>query len=85
LGAAGGLPILDPAAHVSEAHALLGIDHQALPAVNNTMAWDGDPITAGLAQYADRDHFAVFDSKSAAKLVYDFLASAIEGEPTLGE
>jgi pimeloyl-ACP methyl ester carboxylesterase len=85
LGAAGGLPILEPAAHVSEAHALLGIGHQALPAVNNAMAWDGDPITVGLAQYAERDHFAVFDSKTAARLVYDFLASAIEGEPTLGQ
>jgi pimeloyl-ACP methyl ester carboxylesterase len=83
LGAAGGLPLLDPVAHVSEAHDLLGIAYQGLPAINNTMAWDGDPITVGLAQFPDNDHFAIFDSKTAAKLVYDFLATAIDGEPTL--
>lgn len=83
LGAAGWLPLLDPVAHVSDAHDLLGIDQQGLPAVNNTMAWDGDPITVGLAQYPDDDHFVVFDSKAAASLVYNFLATAIEGEPTL--
>jgi hypothetical protein len=75
--------LLDPVAHVSEAHDLLGIAYQGLPAINNTMAWDGDPITVGLAQFPDNDHFAIFDSKTAAKLVYDFLASAIDGEPTL--
>jgi hypothetical protein len=84
LGAAGGLPLLDPVAHVSTAHALLGLEEQALPASNNQVGWDGEGVTVGLAQYAERDHFAVFDSKTAAKLVYDFLASALTEKTTLG-
>ena len=84
LGAAGGLPILDPVAHVSTAHDILGLDFQELPAVNNVQDWNGESLTAGLAQYAELDHFAVFDSKSAATLVYDFLRTAIDNVPSLG-
>jgi len=84
LGAAGGLPVLDPVANISTAHSLLGLTEQALPASGNQTGWDGEPVTVGLAQYAERDHFAVFDSKTAAKLVYDFLASALTDKTTLG-
>ena len=52
-----------------------------MPTSSNLIDWAGNPITGGLAQYAERDHFAVFDSNSAAKLVYDFLASALEDNP----
>ncbi|MEC7242827.1 MAG: hypothetical protein VXW32_16455 [Myxococcota bacterium] len=84
LGAAGGLPILEPVAHVSTAHDLLGLDFQKLPAAGNQTDWTDNAITAGLAQYAEEDHFAVFDSKPAAELVYDFLRTAIDGDPSLG-
>ena len=84
LGAAGGLPILDPVAHVSTAHELLGLDFQQLPTTGNRMDWTDSPITAGLAQYADEDHFAVFSSKAAVDLVYDFLRTALDGDPSLG-
>jgi len=84
LAAAGGLPILEPAAHVSDAHFLLGLDVETLPVSDNQPAWDESWVTVGLAQYAERDHFAVFDSKSAARLVYDFLESTLSESPTLG-
>ena len=85
LGAVAGLPILDPVAHVSTAHDLMGLEFQSMPTSSNLTDWAGDPITGGLAQYAERDHFAVFDSNSAAKLVYDFLASALEDKASLGQ
>ena len=84
LGAAGGLPILEPVAHVSTAHELLGLDFQQLPTAGNQVDWTGSSITAGLAQYADEDHFAVFSSKTAVELVYDFLRTAMDGDPALG-
>jgi hypothetical protein len=85
LSASGGLPILEPVAHVSEAHELLGITSQPLPAANNGYAWDGESVTVGLAQYPDDDHFAIFDNSEAANLYGNFLLSAIFGEAVLGE
>ena len=85
LSASGGLPILEPVAHVSEAHELLGITSEPLPAEDNRSAWDGGFVTVGLAQYPDDDHFAIFDNNDAAALYADFLRTAIDGEAVLGE
>jgi pimeloyl-ACP methyl ester carboxylesterase len=85
LSASGGLPILEPVAHVSEAHELLGITSEPLPALDNGAAWDGSSVTVGLAQYPDDDHFAIFDNSEAADLYGNFLQSAIAGEAVLGE
>ncbi len=85
LSASGGLPILEPVVNASEAHELLGIASQTLPAENNRVAWNGESVTVGLAQYPDDDHFAIFDNSGAADLYGNFLQSAIADEPVLGE
>ena len=85
MAAAGGLPILDPVAHLDEAHRLFQPDAESLPASANTQAHDGGAITAGLAQFPDDGHFAIFDNTDAARLYQGFLETALEGTPTLGE
>ena len=79
LAAAGTLPILSPTAHLSTAHSLSedGIDQS--PAILNRKAYDGTKVTAGLAQFGDEDHFAIFYNETAADLYLKFLSTALDG------
>ena len=83
LAASAGVPVLQPVSAVSDAARILKLDDQPVPASGNTTAWDGTPLTLGLAQYPDQDHFAIHNDPDAANLYRDFLASVIAGEPTL--
>jgi hypothetical protein len=38
-------------------------------------------VTAGLAQYEEDDHFAIFNNEDAAALYQQFLKSALDGNP----
>lgn len=84
LAAAGHLPLLAPASHVSTAHRLQDEGTHKTPAIENRRSWDGERVTAGLAQYADEDHFAIFNNEDAANLYQQFLSSALDvGAPRI--
>ena len=86
LAAAGRLPLLAPAAHVSEAHRLQGEGTQRPPIAQNRKSWNGSRVTAGLAQYADDDHFAIFNNEDAAALYQHYLQSSMgDGIPEIPE
>jgi hypothetical protein len=85
MAAAGGLPILDPIAHLDDAHRLYLPDSVPLPSGATTTAYNGQDITAALAQFPDDGHFAIFDNSDAGRLYRDFLKSAREGVPVLGD
>ncbi len=85
LAAAASVPLLAPAANEPPAFTLRGLGPQALPTSANAAGFDGSGVTAGLAQYPDDDHFAVFTNPEAAALYQSFFASALrDGAPTLG-
>jgi len=80
LAAAANLPLLQPAVTRPLAHELLGLDEQQRPVSGNMLGYDGEPITAGLAQYGDQGHYAVFDDSTAAQNYIRFLVSATQAE-----
>lgn len=85
LSAAGRVPVLDPPARWPENHQILGLDPQPVPAEKDLVGYDGNPVTGGLMQYADQNHFAIFNIREAADLYQAFLVSAVEGEPVIGD
>ncbi|MDP2310086.1 MAG: hypothetical protein Q8P18_28980 [Pseudomonadota bacterium] len=80
LAAAGRVPVVGPAATSPEAFDLRGLDSKDLPTFGNAVDWDRAAITAGLGQYPDDDHFAIYDNRDARKLYRDFLVTALNGE-----
>lgn len=81
LAAAAGVPVLSPAARISDAHQAAGLAEEPRPAALNRPGWDGTPVTAGLAQFPEEDHFAVFNNDEAAAMYGDFLQTVLAGEP----
>jgi len=77
LAAAGGLPVLAPAAHFGDGHRLRGMTAIDTPATLNLNTWDDVAVTGGLAQFPDQDHFAVFNDEDAAALYQHFLSTAL--------
>ena len=84
LAAAAGVPVVSPEANLSEAHVVLKLDPVAAPVASNAEARLNTPVTAGLAQYPDQNHFAIHNDRSAQTLYRDFLQSLAQGEPTIG-
>ena len=80
LAAAAGLDRIGETFDSSEALELAGSIALGEVAGGNQVDWEGAPVTALLAQYSDRDHFAVFYDRGAADLYRDFLAGALGGE-----
>jgi hypothetical protein len=78
LAAAARVPLLEPVHSASLAHDLRGLSVEARPLRGNTSSHGGAEITAGLAQYADQGHFAIFDDYDAASTYATFLGSAID-------
>jgi hypothetical protein len=85
LAAAGGLPILSPVEQVSGGHGYRGTPTATTPTAGNLLAWTGAAVTGGLAQYADEDHFAIFQDPAAAALYQHFLLTALDGTPEVLE
>jgi len=84
LAAAARVPLLEDVASPSEAHELRGIGVQERPASGNTQGYGDGSVTAGLAQYGEQGHFAIFDDYDAAATYRDFLLSAVHDElPTI--
>lgn len=91
LAASAGMPIVGRRRTSAPAHRLLGLEATRLPAQANVTDWNGQPITAGLSQWEDGDHFVVFSIPEARDLVRNFITSALSdplpavraGEPDL--
>lgn len=71
---AGEVPILEPVAHPIEGISLLGLEPEIAPVRGNVA---GGRASAGLAQYADGDHFVIFDVPSAQQRYAKFLNSLL--------
>jgi pimeloyl-ACP methyl ester carboxylesterase len=84
LAAAAGVPVVLPEASLSEANQVLKIGTVQAPVVDNVEARGDLPVTAGLAQYPDQDHFAIHHDRAAQRLYRDFLKSLAAGEPEIG-
>jgi len=86
LAAAGRLPVLSPAAHLSTAHSLFENSVDTMPAMSNRETYGPSQITAGLVQFSEEDHFAIFRNDEAADLYLNFLATALDsGRPWISE
>jgi predicted esterase len=84
LAAAGRVPLLEDVASASLAHELRGLVPLERPVSGNVSGYGDGELTAGLAQYPDDGHFAVFDNSEAAYTYLGFLLSAVEAEtPTI--
>jgi hypothetical protein len=85
LAAAARMPQLEPAANAPEALGLRGLSPVAVPTTGNVVGFDGSTPTAGLSQWPEQDHFAVFYEPDLAKIYRAFLASAADGMPNIGD
>ena len=86
LAAAGRVPLLEDVASASLAHELRDLRGQARPVSGNVQGFGEGSITAGLAQYGDQGHFAIFDDYDAVYTYMGFLLTATSYElPTIHE
>ncbi len=76
LAAASATPMLKPAPLPSPAHDLLGIATASRPVQGNV-----DGATRLMMQFADADHFVVFDDKRAGLPMLDFFTSSLVDDP----
>jgi hypothetical protein len=78
------VPLLEDVASASLAHELRGLVPLERPVSGNVSGYGDGELTAGLVQYPDDGHFAVFDNSEAAYTYLGFLLSAVEAEtPTI--
>jgi hypothetical protein len=82
LAAAFGLPIAEPVAQASAAHALWGIDATPLP-VSGNVTVGPTPVTGALLQFPDQGHFALYRVPSLQAQLRAWLASVAAGSPVL--
>ena len=85
LAAAGRIPILDPVKQTWLAQSFVPPVGGAIPAEDNVVGWDGSRITAGILQYPEHGHFAVFDDTGAMNAYREFLAGAVDGDASIAE
>jgi hypothetical protein len=78
LAIAGGLPILDPVGQFSDGAVLRQLVGGGSSAQGNLAGWDGTRVTGGLTQFANDDHFAIYEDDDAVSLYQWFLETAIE-------
>jgi hypothetical protein len=83
LVAAARVPILAPVAQTWPAQSFVDPQGDPTPARANAVAWDGRPVTAGMLQYPERDHFAIYDDPGAQAIYPAFLANALGGAPEI--
>jgi pimeloyl-ACP methyl ester carboxylesterase len=81
LAAAMGLPIAEPVYNEVEAMQLQGIPSVALPTSQNLPAYDGNRPTGALIQFPGRNHYVVSRDIGAQYQVYEFLNTAMAGQP----
>ena len=85
LAAAARVPIVGDPSTSPEALTLRGLAPIPLPTSGNVLGWDAAFITAGLGQFPDQDHYAIYQDKAARRLYRDFLVTALDGDAALEE
>jgi hypothetical protein len=83
LASAGHLSIVGTPANDPQALRLRQLSPEATPITENTEGWDKTPITAGLSQYPNDGHFAIYDNREAQETYQVFLSSALSGTAIL--
>jgi predicted esterase len=86
LASAGALPLIVPFVHMPLGHLAKGVGTVSLPVSGNIVLPDGSRITAALAQFAQGDHFVIFQDMDARAYYTSFLHTlAYEGMATISE
>jgi pimeloyl-ACP methyl ester carboxylesterase len=83
LAASFGLPLAKPVAQELPVLALLGVPEGAAVLDGNLESADGAPLTAGLLQYPDDGHFAVFSNPDAQGAMREFFTTLQQGVPSV--
>jgi hypothetical protein len=81
LAAAYGLPLIEPVAEAWPVLDLLDIPASPSPAQGNRRDARGRALTAGVLQYPDEGHFAVFTDASAQEAYRRFFETLRQGIP----
>jgi pimeloyl-ACP methyl ester carboxylesterase len=76
LATAARMPIAGKMLYEPAGFSLRELGQQDLPLEENAESWSGTDVTAGLCQFADVGHFAIYDLDEAKDLYRDFLESA---------
>lgn len=76
-----GLPLIEPVSEPVEIVDLLAIGTASGPAAGNLVDGRGQPLTAGLLQYPDDGHFAVFSNPDAQEAYRLFFETVHAGVP----
>ena len=85
LAGSSGQPILSPVAEEWTIQELNGLTDEPTPAQANSTGFDGEAVSAGLAQYQGWGHFPIFNTDEASSLYQHFLASGMDGIPEILE
>lgn len=83
LAASFGMPLALPIVQELPVLALLGVPAGAAVLEGNLLTVDGAPLTAGLLQYPDDGHFAVFENPAAQRAMRTFFTTLQAGVPSV--
>jgi pimeloyl-ACP methyl ester carboxylesterase len=83
LAVAGRVPIVGAAAHEPDAMKLRSLEPSELPTADNVLDWNDAPITAGLGQFEEDGHYAIYENREAKRMYRDYLATALDGKATI--
>jgi len=84
VAAAAGLPLLNPVAVASPAHALKGLFAVDMPVNSNLLSTTGELVTGALRQFAGGDHWVALEQRDAIEIWRGFFRAFREGTvPTI--
>ena len=83
LAASWGVPVAEPVAVSIPVLELLGIEPGPVTLEGNLESADGAPLTAGVLQYPEDGHFAIFNNPDAREAVRRFLTTVQDGVPSV--
>jgi acetyl esterase/lipase len=83
MAAAGRVPFAGKRRSEAPGMVLRGFDDSGFPQVGNATGWDGGAVTAGLTQFRQGDHWVIYSDEEARDLISTFVATALDGEPTV--
>ncbi len=85
MAAAAHAPQLTPAFDQPPVFGAQQLEGLVPPVAANQAGWDGTPVTSGLSQWAEGDHWVVFDDPAAARMYQRFLVTARDSNQALIE
>jgi len=84
VAAAAGIPLLNPVAAESPAHALKGLFAVDMPVNSNLLSTTGELVTGALRQFAGGDHWVALENRDAIEIWRGFFRAFREGTvPTI--